>query len=338
MIPGPTQVARFVVFACLPVLCPISLSLRVEDPASVSAQVTLDRRVKRGPSTPPALDPTATLRVDVPLVLVPVHVSTLLGAPVTNLDKGDFRVLEDNVEQTISHFSKEDAPLSVGLLLDASGSMRDKMRKSSEAAGQFLRTSNSEDEFFLIEFNERPTLSLAFTQNAAEIQKRILHAKALGRTSLLDAVHLALSQMKKAQNARKALVILSDGGDNHSRYTEGEIKRAVRESDVQVYAMAILDPDVSAKPAPEERNGPRLLDELARESGGGYFQIGNLDELPGICARIGTELRNQYILGYSPINTARDGKYRRLKVTLATPEATRPLNVHHRLGYYAPAQ
>jgi VWFA-related protein len=278
------------------------------------------------------------LRVDAPLVLVPVHVSTPLGAPVTNLGKEDFRVFEDNTAQTVTHFSKEDAPLSVGLLLDASGSMRHKMRKSSEAAGQFLRTSNPEDEFFLIEFSERPRLSLGFTQDSAGIQKRILHAKALGRTSLLDAVHLALSQMKKAQNSRKALVILSDGGDNHSRYSEGEIKEAVRESDVQVYAMGILDPNDSPKRAAEERNGPRLLDELAQESGGRFFPVESLDDLPDVCARIGTQLRNQYVLGYSPTNPARDGKYRRIKVTLAVPEKATPLKIRNRSGYYAPAQ
>jgi Ca-activated chloride channel family protein len=212
------------------------------------------------------------------------------------------------------------------------------MQKSSEAAGQFLRTSNPEDEFFLIEFSERPRLSLGFTQDSAGIQKRILHAKPLGRTSLLDAVHLALSQMKKARNSRKALVILSDGGDNHSRYSEGEIKEAVRESDVQVYAMGILDPNDSPKRAPEERNGPRLLDELARESGGRFFPVESLDDLPDVCARIGTELRTQYVLGYAPTNAARDGKYRRVKVTLAVPEMAPPLRVRHRPGYYAPAQ
>jgi Ca-activated chloride channel family protein len=336
--PRPTQ-ARYAVLAWLPLLCPVSLfSLPVNDPASDSAQVTIDPRAKRGPAANPADDSRAKLRVNVHLVLVPVHVSTPLGASVTNLGKENFRTFEDNVEQTISHFSKEDSPLSVGLLLDASASMRNKMRTSSEAVGQFLRTTNPEDEFLLIEFNERPRLSLAFTQDSAEIQKQILHAKPSGRTSLLDAVHLALSQMKKAQNSRKAIVILSDGGDNHSRHTKSEIKQAVRESDVQVYAMGIVDPKDSPKRASEERNGPRLLDELAQESGGRYFPVKNLDDVPGICVRIGTELRNQYILGYSPANVVPDGKYRSIKVTLAVPEAMPPLKIHYRLGYYAPAQ
>src|SRR5260370_38754217 len=160
MIPaGSTIAARFATLACLSLLYPVSVSsLPTDDPASDSAQVT----VKRGPATHPSELASATLRVDVPLVVVPVHVSTALGAPVTNLGKDDFRIFEDKVEQTVTHFSKEDAAVSVGLLFDASGSMRDKMRKSSEAAGQCLSATNPEDEFFLTVFSERPKLSLSF--------------------------------------------------------------------------------------------------------------------------------------------------------------------------------
>src|SRR5712692_1436540 len=184
--------------------------------------------------------PRPDLRVDVPLVLIPAQVTTSLGASVTSLNQENFRLFEDGAEQKITHFASEDAPLSVGLLFDASGSMRDKMRKSFEAAAEFFKTANSEDEFFLIEFNERPKLTVPFTRKS-------------------DAIHLALLQMKDAPNPRKAIVILSDGGDNHSRYTENEIKGALQEADVQVYAMGIFQSEELGKRPREERGGPRLL-------------------------------------------------------------------------------
>src|SRR5262249_43986173 len=183
-----------------------------------------------GPITPTPRQretmPTADLRVDVPLVLIPVHVTTPLGASVTDLKSEQFRLFEDGIEQKITHFASEDAPISIGMLFDSSGSMRNKMRKSSEAAAAFFRTANAEDEFFLVEFNERPKLLIPFTRDSNEIYNRIVHTKPVGRTSLLDAIHLAMAQMKHARHLRKAIVIFSDGGDNRSRYTEGEIMTA----------------------------------------------------------------------------------------------------------------
>ncbi len=280
----------------------------------------------------PAPDPVPDLRVDVPLALIPVHVTTGLGSSVTNLKKENFRVLEDGVEQTITHFSSEDAPVSIGLLFDASGSMRNKIRKSAEAAAAFFRIANAEDEFFLIEFNERPHLTVPFTRNAEIIYQHILKTRALGRTSLLDAIHMALTQMKSATHLRKAIVIVSDGGDNRSRYTEGEIRTAMREADVQVFAMGIFDPDDQPKRTPEEKNGPKLLADLAEESGGRNFPINKLEDLPSVCERIGTELRNQYVLGYAPSNSD-DHSYRHVKVLVDAPGMP-PLRVHNRQGYY----
>jgi Ca-activated chloride channel homolog len=280
--------------------------------------------------------PHADLTVDVPLVLIPVHVTNPLGASITDLAKSNFHLYEDGVEQKITHFGSDDAPLSVGFLFDASGSMRNKLRKSSEAAAAFFKTANAEDEFFLIEFNERPRLAIPFTQNAEAIYHHIARTKAMGRTSLLDAIHMALNQMKNAKNLRKAIVIVSDGGDNRSRYTESEIKNAMREGDVQVYAMGIFDPDDSPKRTPEERNGPKLLDELAEQTGGRHYPVKNLDELPAVCERIGNDLRNEYLIGYAPSNDAQDGTYRKVKVTVAAPEGSPRLRAHNRQGYYAP--
>jgi Ca-activated chloride channel family protein len=160
----------------------------------------------------------------------------------------------------------------------------------------------------------------------------------MGRTSLLDALHMAMAQMKNARNLRKAIVLLSDGGDNHSRHTETEIKRAIHEADVQIYAMGIFDRNDSPKRPLEERNGPRLLTDLADETGGRQFPVEELGDLPSICVRISNELRDQYLLGYSPTNATLDGKYRRVKVVLAAPGGTPPLRVRHRVGYYAPLE
>jgi Ca-activated chloride channel family protein len=279
--------------------------------------------------------PRADLRVDVPLVLVPVHVITPLGASVTTLKQENFRLFEDNVAQTIRAFVKEDAPVSVGLLFDTSGSMRTKIRKAVDAAAEFFKSSNPEDEFFLVEFNERPKLTVPFTQDSADVYERLARARPSGRTSLYDALSLALAEMKSAHNLRKAIVIVSDGGDNHSHHTEKQILSALREVDVQIYALGIFEPE-DAKLTPEERNGPEVLEELAGETGGRNFTVDKLDDLQSVCAQIGRELRTQYLLGYSPLNAVRDGKYRRVKVSLVSTENLPPLKPYYRLGYTAP--
>ncbi len=211
--------------------------------------------------------PPPDLRVDSSLVLIPVHVTTPGGAAVATLSKDSFQLFEDGVEQKITLFAKEDAPLSVGVVFDASGSMQNKIRKSSEAAATFFKTANADDEFFLVEFNDRAKLTVPFTSDSDEIYKRIAQTKAFGRTSLLDAIHLAAVEMKHARNLRKALVIFSDGGDNRSRYTESEIRNAMLESDVQVYAMGIFNHDDPRKLSREEQNGPQLLNDLAEQTG-----------------------------------------------------------------------
>jgi Ca-activated chloride channel homolog len=276
------------------------------------------------------------LRIDSSLVLIPVHVTNSIGAAVPGLGANDFRVLEDRVEQKISVILTEDAPVSVGLLFDTSGSMKSKMNKAAEAAEAFFRTSNAADEFFLIEFNDRPRLKSSFTSDSNAVYQQIAHARPTGRTTLIDAIYLAVGQMKKARHMRKALVILSDGGDNWSRHSAREIRALLIESDVQVYAMGLFDPELTAKHSEEERNGPRLLDELTEMTGGRHYPAPSLDDLPAISARIGRELRSQYLLGYYSTNPERDGKYRQVVVRLATPNA-RELRTYYRRGYYAPA-
>ncbi|HEY7334659.1 MAG TPA: VWA domain-containing protein [Bryobacteraceae bacterium] len=302
--------------------------------------VAVASRLKHEPRSSPGSPPRVELRVDTSVVEVPVHVTTFDGAAVTNLKPEDFRVLEDGVEQKIHYFSQDDAPLSIGLLFDASGSMQNKIAKSAEATAAFFKTANPRDEFFLIEFSEKPKLVVPFTPNTDEIYKRIVHLKPFGRTSLLDAIHMALSQMKYAINPRKAIVIVSDGGDNRSRYTAAEIKTGMLESDVQLFAMGIFDWAAlrSAKKLPiEEQNGPRLLDELAEETGGRHYPVEDLDALTSIGESISRDLRTEYVLGYSPTNPARDGKFRQIKLQLTAPEEPK-LRADYRHGYYAPSQ
>jgi Ca-activated chloride channel family protein len=283
--------------------------------------------------------PTPHLRGGVSLVMIPVHVTTPFGASVTTLTRDNFLVFEDNVQQQIVSFAKDDAPISIGLLLDCSGSMRNKMRTSADAATAFFKTANSKDEFFLVEFSEKPKLVIPFTTDPGELSREIARTRPFGRTSLLDAIHLAIREMKGARHSRKALVIISDGGDNRSRHTSGQIKSAILESDVQLYAMGIFDAEADPKKqSPEEQNGPELLEALAEMSGGRHFPVDNLEDLPSIGARIGSELRNQYLLGYSSTNPVFDGKYRKVKLTVAAPQEPSPLRTQYRRGYYAPTE
>jgi Ca-activated chloride channel homolog len=279
-----------------------------------------------------------TLHVDTTLVQIPVAVTDSLNRFVLGLQKEDFHLFEDGVEQNVAHFSGEDAPLSIGLVFDESGSMDYKLRTSQGAVAQFLKTMNADDETMLVEFSDAARLSVGFTANTGEIQDALKKAQPGGLTAMLDALNLALREMKKAKNTRKAIVIISDGGDNHSKYTAAEIESLVREADVQIYAMGVFEPSLPFALTPEEVSGPRLLSEIATQTGGRAFAAALMGDLPGVAARIAIELRNQYVLGYYPKNQSKDGKYRRVEVKLAQPHGVSPLKAHWRLGYYAPSQ
>jgi Ca-activated chloride channel family protein len=291
-----------------------------------------DVEVRRSPIN------TTPIQVNVDRVIVPVTVTDPYDRIVTGLGENNFEIYDDKVQQKILSFATEDAPISVGMIFDTSGSMSDKIQKSKEAALEFFKTSNPEDEFMLISFSDRPYLVSAFTDNYENILDRLLFVKAGGRTSLLDAIYLGLNRMKKSQTSRKALLVISDGGDNHSRYTERDIKRAVRESDVQIYAIGVFEPLADRDRTPEEAAGPSLLSELANISGGRMFSVEDPSELPDIAEKISIQLRNQYVIGYKPSNLVRDGRWRRIKVKLRPPRGLPPLQVYARTGYYAPTQ
>jgi Ca-activated chloride channel homolog len=280
----------------------------------------------------------ADIKVNSELVLINVTVTDPLNRFVTGLERDNFRLFEDKKEQSISAFSSEDAPISIGLVFDTSGSMQSKLQKSREAAADFFQTANPEDEFFLVRFSDRPELAAPFTKEVDKIQSALTFTQSKGRTALLDAVYLAMNEMKKAHNPRKALLLITDGGDNSSRYTESEIKNKVREADVQMYAIGIFEPAASRGRTPEEAMGPGLLNDLAEQTGGRAYAVENPAELPDIAAKIGVELRNEYILGYTPKNRERDGKYRKVQVKLVQPRGLPPLKAIFRLGYYAPSR
>ncbi|HUA17725.1 MAG TPA: VWA domain-containing protein [Bryobacteraceae bacterium] len=302
--------------------------------------VNITPRVKPAPKDAREIEAEehpASIRVDKTLVQINVTVTDPLNRFVTGLEKEHFRLFEDKVEQKILDFSSEDAPLSIGLVFDTSGSMGAKLQKSREAAVEFFKTANPQDEFFLVEFNDRPQMMVPFTTDTAEIQNRLDFSQSKGKTALLDSVYMAMNQMKKAHNPRKAILIISDGGDNNSRYTETEIKNAVREADVQIYGIGIFEPIGSRGRTPEELMGPSLLSEVAQLTGGRSYNVENLNELADIAAKIGIELRNQYVLYYTSSNQARDGKYRHVNVKLVQPRGLPPLKAFFRLGYYAPS-
>ena len=282
-----------------------------------------------------AQQPDLTLRVDTTLVQIPVAVTDSVNRFVLGLQKVDFRLFEDGVEQNLAHFSGDDAPFSVGLVFDESGSMDFKMRNSMAAVSQFLKTMTRDDEAFLVEFGDTASVSVGFTDKAALIEDALKNAKPGGLTAMLDAIHLSLREMKKAKNPRKALVIVSDGGDNHSKFTSAEIESLVREADVQIYAMGVFEPSLSFGLTSEEISGPKLLSEIATQTGGRAFSASLTSDLPSVASRIAVELRNQYVLGYYPKNTAKDGKYRHVEIKLAQPKGVTVLKAHWRLGYYA---
>jgi Ca-activated chloride channel family protein len=296
----------------------------------------------QSPTPGPTRDPNNTqkiqrgkpLKSEVDITLVNVTVTDPYGRLVTGLEQDSFRVFEDNVEQEIVRFSSEDVPISIGVIFDMSGSMTDKIDKSRLAAVQFFRTANPQDEFFLVDFNDRAQLASPFTASIDELQNRLMFTSAQGATALYDGIYLGLSQMKGAHNTKKALLIISDGGDNHSRYTQGDVRSFVKEADVQIYAIGLYTP--GGGPTREEQEGPALLSDLTTMTGGRTFAVRQVGELPDIASKISMELRNQYVIGYRPTDRAHDGKWRKIKIKLRPPKGLPPLTVFNKSGYFGP--
>ncbi len=312
--------------------------VHVPPPASATPETGAPKGAEGQPLTGTAAlkaRPGSLIQMNVDMVLVPITVTDPMNRLVTGLEKEDFQVYENNGEQKIRSFASEDAPVSIGIIFDLSGSMTSKLIRARASILQFIKTANPEDEFFVVGFNDRPELIEDFTSSVEDIQARLATVRSGHRTALLDAIYYSLMKMKEARHERKALLVVSDGGDNRSRYTEGEVRAQVRESDVEIYSIGIFDPYA---PTPEERTGPQLLNEISTETGGRMFRVDDLSEMGDIAEKISTELRNQYVIGYTPKNLTRDGKWRKVKVKLNPPSGLPPLTVHARTGYYAPLQ
>lgn len=275
------------------------------------------------------------IQVNADLVLVPLTVTDPQNRLVTGLERSNFVLLDTNVQQTIKSFATEDAPLSIGIVLDLSGSMQSKFVRARRALSEFLRTCNPQDEFFVVGFNDRPAVLVDYTSDVEDVEARLVMLRPENRTALIDAMYLGVNKLRDAKYARKALLVVSDGGDNRSRYTQGELTRIIRESEVQIYSIGIFD---AYAPTLEEQNGPLLLHDVSETTGGRLFVVRDVQDLGDIAARISEELRNEYVLGFTPTDRRRDGVWRKLSVHLLPPPGLPELTVHHREGYYAPSQ
>lgn len=279
--------------------------------------------------------PHSVIRVNADLVLVPLTVTDPQNRLVTGLERENFQIFDNNIPQTIKSFGTDDAPLSIGIVFDLSGSMESKFIRARKALAEFLRTCNPQDEFFVVGFNDRPAIIVDYTSDVEDVEARMVMLRPEKRTALIDAMYLAVNKLKTAKYDRKALLVISDGGDNRSRYTGGELERAVRESEVQIYSIGIFD---AYAPTEEEQNGPVLLKEISESTGGRLFSVLDLQDLSDIAQRISEELRNEYVIGYTPTDRRRDAAWRKLKVRVLAPQGLPLLTVHNREGYYAPSQ
>jgi Ca-activated chloride channel homolog len=281
---------------------------------------------------PQAAEPRqAPVRVDVDVVLVNAAVTDQDGHTVTGLEKTHFQLWEDKVQQEIRYFSAEELPVSLGVVFDISGSMSDKLSVSRDAVTRFLKTANPADEYALIEFNNRPHVTEAFTSDIADFQNRIALVSSSGSTALYDAVYLGIETLRHAHNRRRALLLVTDGEDNRSHYTFADLKALARESDVQIFAIGIAGfPIISATKG--RKSGRAVLQELVDLTGGEVFFASDVQKLDGICSKISESLRNEYVIGYAPTNTNKDGKWRKLHVKV---NDLSDAIVHVRSGYYA---
>lgn len=269
--------------------------------------------------------PRFTVGVDT--VLVRVTVTDPLNRYVVGLDREHFRVFEDKVEQTISHFSNDKSPITVGIILDTSGSMGDNILSARTSVMRFLEQGDRRDEYFLIGFSDRSRLIQDFTSSSENIQNQVSFTSPKGRTALYDAIYLGLEKMSGAKNDKKALIVITDGEDNTSRYTFREVKDFVKESETQIYVIGERG---------ELGYGRGVINEIVRLTGGRAFFPHNFKQLDYFVDLIHTELRNQYVLGYIPLSKEFDGEWRKLKIRLNPPEGLPKLNVRAREGYFAP--
>ena len=277
---------------------------------------------------------TLSVKVNSDLVQIPVTVLDKEDHVVEHLDKETFSVYENGVQQTIAHFEAGEAPISACLVFDSSGSMTNKLQKSIEAVHELLNAAIPGDEYCLVRFSDRPEIMVGMSTGSGRVAAAMNRIYPGGWTALLDAIYLGMEEVKRGHNHRKAIVLISDGGDNRSLHTRREIKQLAREADTQIYAIGILSPDVLLV-QPEEVVGPSLMRNISHESGGRLFRIRGIEELPSAIGKINMALRHQYVLGYYSKNGHDDGKYRRVNVKLNLSRGKSGLRAYWRTGYYA---
>lgn len=289
------------------------------------------------PSASPAQQGTEVgeqVIVNTDLITLTVTVTDAYGRYVSGLDKKAFKVFEDKEEQEITNFSDDDAPVSVGVIFDVSGSMSgDKIRKAREALSRFIQTSHDSDEYFLIAFNSRAQLLLDKTRDGDAVLNKLTFVETKSNTALYDACYLGVEKVSRGAHPKRALLLISDGQDNDSRYTFNEVRRLLKESDVVLYSVGILggnDPGSSLG-----MDGQAVLDELSAVSGGKAFFPNTSAEMDELFERIALELRHQYSIAYRPKNFTNDGKWHKLKVKVTPPRGLPRLFVRSREGYYA---
>ncbi len=285
--------------------------------------------------TPPVQDTDdKPISVKTDLVTLTLTVTDLYGRYVSGLDKKAFTISDNNEEQEITFFSDSDAPISIGILFDVSGSMnREKISKSRKALEKFINTSHPSDEYFLIAFNNRAQLLLDRSRDGDAVLQKLTLVETKGNTALYDACYLGIERVTRGTRQKKALLIISDGQDNSSRYNFGEVRRLMKESDVIVYAVGVLDGRDAG--SMEGMQGQAFLDELASVTGGKSFYPQTDVELDEIFERIALELRHQYSIGYTPKDFAPDGKWHKVKTKVKPPRGLPRLTVRSREGYYA---
>ncbi len=332
------------VFAAIPILLACSAAAQsINDvhvtPAPEKALRTLapERMAPANHTSALPLRPRP-LRRDVELVLVPVTVTDPYDRLVTGLEAHDFSLREGEKPQQIRYFSSEEAPISLGVILDVSASMKDKMDDAREAVVRFFENANPDDDYFVITFSDYPQVLADSTRSIAYIRERLATAEPHGYTALLDAIYLGINKLQHARYGRRALLVISDGGDNVSRYRERELKKLVEESDVEIYSIGIYSRWLTMLLTPEERHGKQLLANISDVTGGRMIELHHSRELPEIARQVSLELRSQYVLGYHPPDSRRDGKWRAIKVSLASAERKGRLRVYFKKGYLGPAE
>jgi Ca-activated chloride channel family protein len=298
------------------------------------ATLVLGVHARQAPqSAPQESQKNQTIKVDVDLTLVNATVlERLHGRVVTDLKPADFEVWEDKIQQSIEYFSEEDAPISLGVIFDISGSMKEKLPVARDAAVSFLKTGNPDDEYFLIEFNSRPQVTQDFTTDITRLQNHLMFTPAGGMTALFDAAYLGLQKLRDGTNTKKALLLITDGVDNHSRYTFANVRDFVKEQDVELYAIGI---DSDYYSFGEGQAGRALIEELTDLTGGRAFFPNSVYELPDICTKIALELKNQYVLGYRSTNGVKDGKWRKISLKVHAPPGMPDMIIRGKAGYYA---